>query len=169
MRKWKRVRSEDGSSVVEMAMASIVFLGVLIGIFEIFMAVYSYHYVSYAARDCARYAMVRGDDCSSDSTTMPNCAITQAELQTHLNNLNFPGINVKDLTVTLSWLQATPVASGSTSTMTWVPCDPTASTTCLDPGNQVKVQVLYTNPLSIPFAKSIALNLQSTSTMVIAQ
>jgi Flp pilus assembly protein TadG len=170
MRNWKRVRREEGSAIVEMAMASIVFLLVLIGTFETFMAVYSYHYISYAAREGARYAIVRGSYCSVVSPTMTNCNADQAAIQTHVYDLNFPGINVNKLTVTVSWLTATT----TNNVTTWSACGTsptTASSTggfCDDPGNQVQVKVSYTNPLNIPFTKAIPLNLSSTATMVIS-
>jgi Flp pilus assembly protein TadG len=170
MRIWKRVRSEEGSAIVEMAMSTIVFLLVLIGIFETFMAVYSFHYISYAAREGARYAIVRGSYCSTVSSTMTNCDATQDEIQTHIYDLNFPGINVSNLQVSVSWLTAV-TTNGVT---TWSACGTsptTASSTggqCDDPGNQVRVKVTYTNPLNIPFFKAIPLNLSSTSTMVIS-
>lgn len=162
---WKQSRKDDGAVAVEFAMSAIVFLTVLIGCFEAFMAVYAFHYVSYAARDGARYAIVRGSDCLADSGTMPGCGADQSAIQQHIYDLNFPGINVDNLSVTVNWLSATT----SNGTTTWTSCATGTPGTCNAPGNQVQVTVTYTNPLSIPFIPAIPLNLTSTSSMVISQ
>lgn len=171
MQKWTRLRNEEGAAIVETALSSLLFLLVLIGVFETFMAAYSFHYIAFAAREGARYAIVRGSSCSTDSTTMTNCDADQTVIQNYIYDLNFPGINVGNMTVSVNWLTATKVNNSTV----WTLCGTsptTASSTggqCDDPGNQVQVTVTYTNPLSIPLIKAIPLNLASTSTMVISQ
>lgn len=172
-------KGEQGSTLVETAIAATLMLGVVFSLFEMFMAFYTYHYVSYAARDAARYAIVRGDKCSTDSSTMTNCDVTQAELLTYLQSLNFPGIDPKKITVTMTWYTAvyTTVPNSSTTyttTTSWMLC-PAASggvpNGCDDAaaGNAVNVMVTYAFPLNLPFAGSQSLNFTSTSQMVISQ
>jgi Flp pilus assembly protein TadG len=165
MRRWTKIRSERGSAAVETALSSLIFLSLLFGMFEGFVALYSYHYVSYAAREATRYAMVRGANCSSTSS-MPNCGATSTEIQQFVYDLNFPGINVDNLTVTATWLSAatTTNANGYTTT-TWTAC----ATQCNAIGNQVQVVVTDNNPLDIPFYAEIPLSISATSTMVISQ
>lgn len=158
----RRLRSEQGAALVEFALSISVMLAVLLGLFVMLMAFYTYHYVSYAAREGSRYAIVRGADCSQSSTTMPGCNATSSEIQTYVRNLGFPGINPNEMTVTSTWLSA-----NGTFPATWSPC--TAAVGCNVPGNEVQVQVQYAFPLKLPFISSRTLNLGSTSTMVISQ
>lgn len=166
----RRANHEEGQALVETALAAVVMIGVLLAMFEMLMAFYSYHYISYAAREGSRYAMVRGSDCSTDSTTMPNCGVTQTQLQTYIQGLNFPGIQTNNLTVTASWLTATTTTNpqGIPATI-WVACATGTPGTCNQPGNQVQVQVQYKFPLNLPFFSSTTLNMSSTSSMVISQ
>lgn len=158
----KKYRDESGNAMVETALSAVILLGLIMGSMEMFMALYSYHYVSYAAREASRWAMVRGSACANDSTTMPNCGAVQADIQTYLQGINYPGINSNNITVTATW--ATPSAATPT---TWTACGPT--TPCNDPGDSVAVDVTYAFPLNLPFFKSTTLNMSSTSTMVITQ
>lgn len=173
------VRSEQGSTLVETAIAATLMLGVVFSLFELFMAFYSYHYVSYIARDAARYAIVRGTDCSKDSATMPNCDVTQAELQTYLRSINFPGINPNNITVTMSWYSAVYTETNTSISTSWAPClaasggvpngcdlAPSGNATS---GNAVKVTVSYLLPLDLPFFSNQSLTMSSSSQMVIAQ
>jgi Flp pilus assembly protein TadG len=154
----KKYRDERGSALVETALSSIILLGLIMGSMEMFMALYSYHYVSYAAREASRWAMVRGSKCDVYSTTMPNCGAQQADIQTFVQGLNYPGINANNITVTASWS----LPSASTPT-TWTTC----ASPCTDPGDVVVVDVTYAFPLNLPFFKNTTLNMSSTSSMVI--
>lgn len=142
-------------------------LGVVFSLFEMFMAFYTYHYISYAARDAARYAIVRGSKCSTDSSTMTNCDITQDELLAYLQNLNFPGIDPSKVGVKLSFLSAVYTETATSITTSWSAC--TATSGCDAPGNAVNVKVTYAFPLNLPFFSNQSLTLGSTSQMVISQ
>jgi Flp pilus assembly protein TadG len=139
----------------------VIMIALLIGGFQMFAALYVYHYVSYAAREASRYAIVRGNECSG--TGMPNCPdATPAQIQTYVEDLGFPGINSNDMTVNTTWLTAS-----ATQPETWTACGTTNA--CQAPGNQVKVQVIYSFPLRIPFVKNQTLNIASTSALVVSQ
>ena len=147
------VRDEQGSSIVEFAMGSILLLTILIGIMAMCFAYYSYNVVSEAARETARYAIVRGSACNS----FADCKVTSAQLQTYAQNLGFPGIYPSNLTAATTW--AVYPAGGT--------CQPSAS--CNNPGNQVTVTVTYYFPLNLPFLSRHTLKMVNTAAMVISQ
>lgn len=146
-------RGEAGSAAVEMALSMFILLSVLIGVFELCLALYSYHYVSEAAREGSRYAIVHGSTCTVSGIS---CTVTAAQIQTYVQNLGYPGINPSNMVVTTTW-SAYP-AGGS--------C---VAVGCNGPGDLVTVSAQYSFNLSIPFVSSSALNLTSTSSMVISQ
>ena len=146
----RRRYSEQGTTIVEFAMSTLILLTIVIGVMEASLAFYTYHFVSEAARDGTRYAIVRGSGCA-----VTGCPATSASIQQYVYDLNFPGINPSHMTVSTTW-----PTTGST-------CTPSASP-CNNPGNLVKVTVTYNFPLSIPFRVS-TITMSSTSEMVISQ
>ena len=149
-----RIRGEQGSAIVETAISMVLLLTVLFGVIEICLALYTYHYISDAAREGTRYAIVRGSACEAPGNP---CPATAAEVQSYVQGLGFPGISSSAMTVTTAW-SAYPV--GGT-------CSPSAS--CNNPGNLVTVTVNYKFPLSIPFVPNSNISMSSTSAMVISQ
>ena len=158
------VNGEEGGSLIETALSISIFLMVLFAVFDLSIAFYTYHYVSDAAREGTRYAMVRGSACSSQSHTTP-CPITSDEISSYVENLEYPGIDAADfMTVSSTWLsQGSPSGTGNT----WTACGTTAA--CKAHGNQVQVTVSYAFPLDIPLWKLDSLSISSTSSMVISQ
>jgi Flp pilus assembly protein TadG len=144
MRGW---RSEEGSTLVEFSLSSAILFMSLFGIFGLCGALYSYNFVSDAAHDATRYAIVRGSAC----TGLTNCGVTSAQIQTYVRGLGYPGIIPSNLTASATW-------TGSNS--------PSNA-----PGNTVTVTVTYTYPLRVPFwkASGTILHLTSTSQMTVAQ
>lgn len=160
----------EGSTIVEFAVVSSVYLGFLFLIIETALAVYSFDFVSEAARDCARYAIVRGkSSCAAAySPQMPDCAATEAQIQTHLRSLSYPAIVSNNLTATVAWYPVTagPGATWATnSTCSTAP----APTSCKAVGNAVQVIVNYQYPFIVPFVKSATINMSNSSMMVISQ
>lgn len=157
----------EGSTLVEFAVVSSVFLGFLFLIIETSLAVYSYDFVSEAARDCVRYAIVRGaSSCGSAYTPqMPDCAATEAQIQTHLRSLSYPAIITNNLTATVSWYQQSASTWTTTPTCSTAP----APSTCKAAGNAVQVTVNYRYPFIVPFVKSATINMSNSSMMVISQ
>ncbi len=151
----KRVRDEQGSSIVEFAMGASILFSVIFGVMAICLAIYSYNVTAELAREATRYAIVRGTSCNSFS----DCNVTKAQLQTHVQSIGFPGINPANLTLTAptGW-SAYPAGSI---------CQPSAA--CNNPGNLVTVTVTYQFPLVIPFVPSRTLSMSSTASMVISQ
>jgi Flp pilus assembly protein TadG len=138
----RTLRAEAGATMVEFAMASVILFTLVFGVIAICLALYSYNVVSEAAREATRYAIVRGSACNSFS----DCKVTQAQLQTYVQNLGFPGMTPSSLGATASW------PNGNNN-----------------PGSPVQVTVTYTFPLIIPFVPRRTLRMSSTSQMVISQ
>lgn len=153
------VRNDEGATLVEFALSCSILCMMLFGIVEVSLAVYTYDFVSEAARDGARYAIVRGANC----TGLPDCNIsTSGPIQTHIQSLNYPAINTSNLTVTATYL----TAATAPPNMTWSSC---SGSGCNKIGNAVNVQVQYPFQLNVPFWKSVTINLSNSSQMVIAQ
>ncbi|WP_348262790.1 pilus assembly protein [Telmatobacter sp. DSM 110680] len=151
---------DQGSALVEMALVSSLLLAMLFGIFQVSIALYAYNYVNDAAREGARWAIVRGSQCSTNTPNLDHCGASSADIQTYVRSLGFPYSG--SLTASATWCTAT-TTSGVT---TWSaqPCSGTK-----DPGNMVSVAVSLSYPLNIPFIKQIPLTLSSTSNMVVSQ
>jgi Flp pilus assembly protein TadG len=167
-RRSTKLRGEDGAAMVETAISASVLLMVLIGMTQLFMALYGYHYVAYAAREGTRWAMVRGSECSIDSATMPNCGAVGTDVQTHVQGLGFPGIDSTKVTASVKWMTASsPTASAPTA---WTLCSTDSPDPgCNAPGHMVVVDVTYAYPLSIPFLNNQTVNMTSTSSMAVTQ
>ncbi len=134
------IRQEQGATLVETALSLAILLSMIIGIMEMSLALYSYHFLSEAARDGTRYAMVRGSSC-----TATGCPATNASIQSYVKGLGYPGIDPSKMNVTTTW----------------------PSTNA--PGNSVKVTATYQFPLSVPFVMISTIHMSSTSEMVISQ
>lgn len=154
----RRVRSrflrEQGASIVEMALSMLILLAILFGLIEMCLALYTYHFISDAAREGSRYAIVHGSACLNEGVS---CTVTTDQIQTYVQDLGFPGINPSAMTVTTTYA---PYPAGGT-------CTPSAD--CNNPGNLATVTVNYNFPLSIPFVSSTVIAMSSTSSMVISQ
>lgn len=152
---------DAGQALVEFALIFPVLSAMIFGVFEFAIAFYTYHYVSYAAREGTRYAIVRGSLSCTDSATMPGCNATADQISTYVKGFGYPGINPASTTVNTTWLSPTAGANPTWSACTVAPCNA--------PGNLVQVQVNYAFPLGIPFWGSSTINISSTSQMVISQ
>ena len=83
-----------GQTMVEFAMVASVFLLLLMGIVQMGRAVYSYNFVSYAARDATRYAIVHGSKSLTPAATsdVQNFVVKEAH-----------GFDTSQFTVTTTW------------------------------------------------------------------
>jgi Flp pilus assembly protein TadG len=143
----RRLRGEEGASLVEFAFSCAVLFMTLFGVIGLCGALYSYNFVSDAAHEATRYALVRGSAC----TFSTNCPVSSAQVQTYVQSLGYPAIIPSNLTAAATW-------SGT-------------NTPFNAPGNTVSVTVTYTYPLNIPFwpQSGRILRLSSTSHMTISQ
>ena len=139
--------------MVEMAISMVILLTIVFGIMKMCLALYTYHYISEAAREGTRFAIVRGSACASPGY---ECKATSSQIQTFVKDLGYPGIDPSAITVNSSW-SAYP--AGGTC----------VAVGCNGPGDMVTVTVKYSYPLSIPFVPSRTLSMSSSSAMVISQ
>jgi Flp pilus assembly protein TadG len=139
--------------MAEMMFSVIILLTILFGLIEMCLALYTYHFVSDAAREGSRYAIVHGSTCMVSGVS---CTVTTGQIQTYVQYLGFPGIRPSAMTVTTVY---SVWPSGGT-------CNAPG---CNGPGDLATVTVSYNFPLSIPFIRSSVLALSSTSSMVISQ
>jgi Flp pilus assembly protein TadG len=151
-------RGEEGSAIMETAMSSIILLTFMFGVIEAGFALYSYHFISEAAREGTRYAIVRGSlagtaNCAAPGP--PTCIAQSADIQTYVKGLGFPGINPGNMTVAPVWS----VYPNSTSCPATGPCD--------SPGNLITITVTYSFPLTVPFIPAHTYTMSSTAAMII--
>jgi Flp pilus assembly protein TadG len=158
---WKSFLREDrGGTLVEFAISALVLMASFFGIMDFSRALYAYHFVSYAAQEGSRYAMVRGNDwtgsCASASSYA--CAASSANITSFVQGLAPMGISSGNITVTPSWpqLNADNSSTGCSTT-----------TTQNSQGCLVKVKVTYAFHFIMPFLPNSALNMSSTSENVI--
>jgi Flp pilus assembly protein TadG len=140
-------KTEGGSAMVDFAVTAVVFLTVLFGIVDVGRAAFAYSWVSSAARQGSRFAMVRGTNCSGLSG---GCPAQASDVTTYVNSLA-TGMDTSQLTVTAGCYTAGALLGAPP------PCGPTTS---------VKVRVQYTfNFLSslVP----LSWNMQSISERVV--
>lgn len=166
---------ERGSALVEMAITVWILIMLFVGISRLCLGLYTMDFLSQAAREGARWKIVRGNTCSTNTPGLDHCGATQSDIQTHVQGLGFPFASA--VTVTGSYLiqQITLSASGA-PTASWVSsCSASSTVLCNSsttddtPGNQVTVTVSYTFQLKIPFLPNASLPMTSNSSMVIVQ
>ena len=150
------MHNEEGSTLVEMGVSCALIFAVLFGVFEGCLASYTYHLVSDLAREGSRWAIVRGGQCHTYTPGLDNCGADQTAIANYVKGIAFPGIDASNrMTVTTDWY-----APGSSTA---------CPTQCNQPGNSVKVTVLYNFPLAVPFVPSSVIRIASSSRMVISQ
>ena len=156
---------EDGATIVEFGFAGAAMITLLFGLIETCLAVYSYDFTSQAARDGARYMIVRGAKCTGG--TAFGCGAGSTEVQTFVRSENYPAINTSNLTAHAYWY----TAAAAPPNMTWstLCASDTYSAACAVQGNAVKVVVTYPFTMNIPFLKPINISMANSSQMVISQ
>lgn len=166
-------RDESGGSMLEMALSVLILLTLLFAVFNWTVAMYVYHFTSYAAQQATRFAMVRGHTWSKNSTTncstsappsfsMPfNCTASSADIQNFVQNLAMPGIVPSNVTINTTNSYVWP---GTTPDGTTAPC----STNANAQGCMVKVTVSYTFNF-LPLLKLSAFPISATSEKPILQ
>jgi hypothetical protein len=148
---------DGGQNLVEYALMLIIFLLMMFGIIDFSRALYSYHFVSHAAREGARWAVVNGADCADDlppsKPTCPGGPATQTDVQSYVSGIVPPGIDSSQVQVSATW----PDTSGT--------CAPGSHN---EPGCPVVVTVSYNFNFLVPLIHNGTLAMASTSEMVIA-
>lgn len=164
MRKVFRIArsfGEDrGDSMVEFSIAAVLLLTVIFGIMDFARAVYADHFVSYAAQEGTRYAIVRGHTFAgttcSTVTTM-DCAATNGNVQSYVQSIAPPGIPGANVSATTTW-------PGNTISGSATGCSNTNNPGCI-----VRVTVTYNFSFLLPFMPSAGISFSSTSSQVIQE
>ena len=169
-------REERGAMIIEFAVAASVYLSLYFGILELCMALYSYNFVSEAAREGTRYTAVRGSQSCTISSTFPNCNLlptnitssTNNPVLTYINSQHYPALNSNNLSAAVTWWEPVQDVNGHTSwTTACTGAKDGSGIPCNVKGNMVKVVVNYNFPLYIPFWKNASVPVTSTSQMMI--
>lgn len=156
-KKAGKLADEQGSTQVEYALVFLLFMTMILGTIDFARALYTYHFLSNAAREGTRWAAVNGATCNNDSSCngggyMNNGPANQADISTYIkNNLTPLGIDTSKLTVTASW-----------------PGTGSGCTTANSPGCPVQVQVSYNFSFFSPLVYKNGLTLSSSSEMTIS-
>jgi len=157
-------RGERGYALFETALCAVLLLTVLFAVMELALALYSYHYISEAAREGTRYAIVHGSGwsataanycgavgaCPCPDASTEYCTASSAQIVTYVQN--FGGPHAVTVTATCGPLGSLGACSSPNN----------------NPGNVVQVNVKYTFSIALPFI-STGKTMSSTSQMVIAQ
>jgi Flp pilus assembly protein TadG len=158
LQEW--MRDSSGSGLLEFAIAIATLLTLVLGIVYCGLALYADHYVASAAREGARYAMVRGSTwgVACASTKGYSCTATSNSVKAYLLAIAPLGVKAANTAVVTTWPGVT--AAGSVCYLL---------NGINGPGCSVKVVVTYTFGLSLPLVPKTALQLTSSSTMPITQ
>ncbi len=155
----KLVRQERGDSMAEFALSVVVLLTAIFGIMDCSRALFVYHFVSYAAQEGTRYAIVHGSEFSGTScatTSSYSCDATGANITSFVKGLAPPGVGT--VSVTPTWPGKQP--NGSTTG-----CSTTASVD----GCLVKVKVSVTFNFVLSYLPASSMTFTSTSQGVVQQ
>jgi hypothetical protein len=140
--------------MVEQALILPVLLALMFGVIDMSRALYTYHYVSYIAREATRWASVR-------SGTLPGVTpVDQNAIDTFVENVDGMGLDKKQFTTNLAFLRPPngtplcPVAGDSPANQ--------------KPGCIVQVTVSYNYQFIFPFMPS-GITMSSESQMIITQ
>jgi Flp pilus assembly protein TadG len=144
-------KRQRGGSLPETAIVMTVLLALLFGIIEFGRAMYTYAFVAQLAREGARWAIVRGNQC----TLLDHCNASSTDVQTYVRSLSEGATNPNNIQATATW----PVSG----------CPP--GLTANSPGCLVSVNVQYN--FTFLSTKSVlngaSINMSSTSEMIISQ
>ena len=99
--------SRSGNAIIETGLCFLLFTTIFLAIMEFGMGIFTYNFVSYAAREGSRYASTRGSQCASPCTMATNDTVqtmvrnqvvaldpSQVAVNTSWNSSNVPGNTV---------------------------------------------------------------------------
>lgn len=91
--------SERGAGLIETVMIMGVLMSLMFGIVDFGRALYTYSFVAQMAREGARWAIVRGSNC----TVLDHCNAQTADLQTYVRSLGEGATTNNSVVATLAW------------------------------------------------------------------
>ncbi len=129
-------KAQRGNSLLEFTLVGIPMIFVLISIFDMSRLVWSYHTLTAAVADAARYAIVHGKNCG----TAPNdCAVSVAQVAQRLKSSGV-GLPASDVNVSLTSVGGTTtcvLATCLTNHTTWPPAPSN------EPGMAIEISATY--------------------------
>jgi Flp pilus assembly protein TadG len=149
-----RRRRQRGATIVEQAIILPVMLAIMFGVIDMSRALYTYHYVSYIAREATRWASVRGGGINGKSD--------QSQVQTFVSDVAGMALDPAQVTSTTNYIappNLTPLCPGGAGN----------SPANNKPGCIVQVTVNYNYKFIFPFLPKGALRMSSESQMIITQ
>jgi Flp pilus assembly protein TadG len=146
-------RRERGGSLPETALVLAVCLAMLFGIIDFGRAMYTYTFVGQVAREGARWAIVRGSQC----TVLDHCNATKDDIQTYVRTLSEGATLPSSIQVTGATWNACPGGSSGNA-----------------PGCTLTLTVTYPFNFMLPFmpmsgGKLLTMNMTSSAQMVVSQ
>lgn len=122
---WRPRRTDEGSSLVEFALMSLVFVMFLLGIVEMGRMVLVYTTVANAARAGARYAIVHGGERSGAGVNGPSSAADYSQIQTVVQNFASAGLlDTSRLVITVAYPDTVNTAGSRVTVTVSYPYDP---------------------------------------------
>jgi len=176
---FRKFGMDGGSSLVETAISLSLYLMLLIGVIELLLTVYSYHFVADAAREATRYAMIRGANSCYPNPAFPDCnlgpeSISSTTNQSHnpvlqyIERIRYPFLNPNNLSAQVTWWESQQSANGTTTwTTQCVGATDTNGNACNAEGNAIRVVVTYDFPMTLPWVRIPLVKVSSSSQMVI--
>jgi Flp pilus assembly protein TadG len=146
----RRARNgERGTSLAETTIVMGLVLALLFGVIDFGRAMYTYAFVAQLARQGARWAIVRGSQC----TLLDHCNATQSDIQNYVQSLSEGATTPSKIAATAAWGSCPAGLSGNA------------------PGCSVTVTVTYPFKFVMPYlpGPGMTINMSSTSQMVISQ
>jgi Flp pilus assembly protein TadG len=182
MKRVMRISNQRGTALWEFALVFTAMFMMVFGIMDFSRAMYTYHFVSNAAREATRYASVRGAACNSSNVTP--CPITASEVTTYVYSIVPTGMQLSSTAGSATTCPATTPTTPYTLSVcaTWPGSaeSGTLSGSCVttgtpggvnSPGCPVQVKVQYVYGFNLPYlsGKVSSISISSTSEVVISQ
>ena len=161
-----RKSGERGATILEFAIAFVLTFVLIFGMIDFARALYSYHFLSNAAREGARYASVRGASC--DPAAVTPCSAGGDDIQAFVRQIAPAGIDKTVVTINQNSNFLYPNPNNL----------PICGTTPNYPGCTVQVQVSYPFNFIFPVSfynsspvsfQATTINMSSTSQMTISR
>ena len=155
------LNDDAGNELVETALCAPILFAMIFGIVYFSFALYADHFVANAAKEAARYAVVRGStwngaSCLSSSTF--SCDATNTDVSNFVIAQLPPGLSSSQLSVSTSW-PGTNNAGNACDTL-----NGNNSPNCL-----VNVQVNYSFSIPLPFVNQGVVPFTSSAQMSIVE
>ncbi len=161
-----RKSGERGATILEFAIAFVLTFVLIFAMIDFARALYSFHYLSNAAREGARFASVRGASC--DAAAVSPCSAQGSDIQTYVQEIAPQGIVSTSVTVNQNTSFLWPNPNNI----------PVCGTTPNYPGCVVQVQVNYPFNFIFPLGfynsapvsfQAGTINMSSTYQMIISR